>query len=285
VSGTLVVTACDDNHFDLVSDLIQSLNHVRDGTFHTAYINIDDGPRCRALRDSVDVYETASLSPSGNAIHGFKVSAMRLKSRLPSLFPGFETYVWLDGDTWVQNVKGIANAVRAAQKADVAIHPELDPHYFQNQFPQEYTILNYRVLYPDADPSRAKYAMFNTGVFAARTDSKLWGLWDEQLAAIRERHLRGEYIYFTDQIPLHFLIVTGKIAIYPLRSVDNWLLWFVKPSLNVKRKKIVVPTEPHEEINILHLAGPTKHQQYAFGETGLMSTFRYSDVKRYFSGS
>jgi len=55
------------------------------------------------------------------------------------------------------------------------------------------------------------------------------------------------------------------------------------PSLDARSKKVVVPTEPHEEINTLHLAGWAKTKTYNLGPFGSPITFAYRDIKRYFS--
>jgi hypothetical protein len=282
LTDTLVVTGCDDKHFAFATDLIDSLNAVRDGSFKLGFVNIDDGEQCRALERSVDLY-LAIGSGADEGLRGFKVAYMSLKGRLPELFPGFSHYVWMDGDTWVQNTQGIARAVRGADRADVAVHPQLDPHYYSVRIPGEYTVDCYRILLPDAGSDIWRYPMINTGVFGARADSRLWSEWTDILHAIAGRS-GGEKGFFGDQIPLHYLVATGKISIHPLRAVDNWMVMEATPSLNASTKKVVVPTEPYEEINTLHLAGWAKTRTYNLGPSGSPITFTYRDIKRYFSG-
>ena len=278
-----MVTGCDDNHYELAADLLTSLAEVRDGTFVVGFINVDDSQRCREFENRVDAYKTVSSGFDGDKHRGFKLAYMKLKARLPDVFPGFSTYVWLDGDTWVQNARGIANAARASARADIAIHPQLDPHYYRNKIPADTSVAVYRSIFPKAKSDVCRYPMINSGVFGARADSKLWLEWQRILEDVCARHAAGGDVYFSDQIPLHYLMVMGKIAIYPLRAVDNWLISGATPSLNAKTGKLVVPTEPHEEINTIHLAGWAKKRSFDIpgSEKGLRFTYR--DVRRYFA--
>ena len=280
---TIVVSACDDYHHALAVDLIASLNEVRDGTFKVGFVNVDDGPLCREFKNHVDVYTSMNSSFDRTKHHGFKLAHMQLKTRLPEIFPGFSVYVWLDGDTWVQNTRGIVNAARGAAKADIAIHPQLDPHYYRNKFHGDNTVARYRNIFPEAAADIWRYPMINSGVFAARADSKLWSEWKAILEETCERRAGGADIYFSDQVPLHYLMVMGKIAIHPLRAVDNWLVFEAVPSLNPRTRKLVVPTEPHEEINTVHLAAWGKKRSYKVPGVEKEIWFTYRDVKRYFA--
>ena len=125
----------------------------------------------------------------------------------------------------------------------------------------------------------------NSGVFAARADSKLWPAWNAVMDGILARGANGADLFYSDQIPLHYLIVTGQATLQPLRAIDNWLLYAATPAIHAARKKIVVPTEPYEEINILHLAGAAKDQTFSEGNTGRPLNFSYSSIKEYFSKS
>ena len=285
MSGILVVSGCDDHHHGLAADLIASLNATRDGSFDIGFVNIDDGARGRELQRSVDRYATIASGADGGTLRGYKIAFMKLKARLPSLFPGYGTYVWLDGDTWVQNAAGIRNAVRAAAQADIAIHPELDTHYVNARIPSDRTLTVYASLFPNEKGQLWRYAMVNSGVFAARADSKLWTEWNAVLDAILARHAKGEQIFFSDQIPLHYLIVTGRLTMRPLRAVDNWLVYAATPSLHAGRKKVVAPSEPYEDINILHLAGVSKDHTFNEGNSSQPLNFTYSGIKEYFSRS
>jgi hypothetical protein len=52
----------------------------------------------------------------------------------------------------------------------------------------------------------------------------------------------------------------NDIDIGPLRAVDNWQTYACFPLANLTKKKLIVPTPPHEEIGIIHLAGNTKNE-------------------------
>ena len=89
---------------------------------------------------------------------------------------------------------------------------------------------------------------------------------------------------FSDQIPLHRLILTGQLSVSPLRAVNNWLVALCLPAVNFQRRRLLAPSPPFEEINIIHLVGATKTARYALGDGGRTIGFRYREIKALFDG-
>jgi len=163
--------------------------------------------------------------------------------------------------------------------------PELDPNYFVSTPPRDYFYGVYASIYGNEEAQRSHgFSMLNSGVFAARASSPLWRLWRDALADVRERARDRNDLYFSDQVPLHRLIVSGQVSVCPLRSVNNWLVGFCPPAIDPQRKRLIAPSFPHEELNIIHLIGPSKDALYRMGEGGRQTTFRYRDIKALFAG-
>lgn len=279
---TLIVTGCDENHHELALDLITSLRDLGLQGAKTALIDMGETDPPAPLRRAFDL---CSKQASGAArFDGLKVSFLSVKSRMPSLFPGFDIYIWLDADCWVQNMSAVSDLVDSAQYADIAIHPELDVHYFQYKNPSDRTIMLYGNLYgQDVSRQMWRFPMVNSGVFSARSSSKLWAEWTAAMETLKARWQRGEDLRFSDQIPLHFLIHSKRLSMYPLRAVNNWQMYASLPLIDKEAKRLVVPTRPHEEINIVHLAGLTKQTEYHAGKLQRDLSFKYRDIKKLFS--
>jgi hypothetical protein len=279
---TLIVTGCDENHHELALDLITSLRDLGVQGAKIAFVDMGTQDPPQNLLKMFDLH--AKQTPGTERYKGYKCAFLAIKARLPSIFPGFETYIWLDADCWVQNADAVGELVDAAQRADVAVHPELDVHYFAYKSPSDRTIMLYGNLYgQEISRQMWRFPMINGGVFSARANSKVWTEWSVAMESIRTRWKQGEDISFSDQIPLHLLIHTKKLSIYPLRAVNNWQLYAALPLIDKQEKRIVVPTPPHEPINILHLAGVTKGTEYYAGRLQKNLSFRYRDIKKLLS--
>lgn len=286
VSGAgrvIVVTGCDEHHFHLASDTLASLRDLSPAGFDIGFVHV--GPAAlpaemAAAADKVAHVDDADFRARPR--QGFALAYLALKARLPEFFPGYDFYVWVDGDTWVQNAAGIAILVDAARMADVGVHVESDVNYARTPQPDWRNVSVYYSLFPEIDAgSFNRYPMLNGGVFAAAAGSPLWAKWGGLLATIRERDAQRPNQFYSDQIPLHYLSVMGEIRATPVSSLNNWQLYTALPTLNLAQRKLLSPFPPHAEINILHLAGATKDATFRIGD-GEPMTFRYRDIRALF---
>jgi hypothetical protein len=284
LTKAIVVTGCDAAHYELATDLFTSLRDVHGAEVTIGFIHVGDDvvpPAITALVDHIVHVPVASIP--GRQRDGYILASLGVKPHVPEFFPGFDIYVWLDGDTWVQNAAGVEQLIHCAQFADICLHPEADPNYFDRRIPDGHSARVYMSLYGRSETEKnLPYTMLNAGVFAARAQSPVWGRWKQALADVAERWAHGEQPFFSDQIPLHRLIASGQVSVYPLRAVNNWLVYHSTPSVNLERKRLLAPTFPHEEINIIHLVASAKNATFRLGDSGREITFRYRDIKALF---
>lgn len=275
MARTIVITGCDANHDVLASELLASLRYAAVRDVAIGFLRVGEAPAPEALTSLADIVVQV---PVGDLAirpgEGFQVACLAVKARLPDLFPGYDIYIWLDGDTWVQNGAGLDQIAMGASQADVCIHPQLDPNYFACQFPDNYTLLVYEHLFGAHERERlARFPMVNGGVFGARATSPLWQAWKASLDEIRARLMPQTSRFFSDQIPLHRLIYSGQLTLYPLRAVNNWLVLHGLPRLDKRTGRLTSPSFPYEEINIVHLVGDSKWSQYKID--GTIMSLRY----------
>jgi len=277
----IVVTGCDEHHFHLAADTLASLRDLGPAGFDIGFVHV--GPadlpgEMAAAADKVARVDDAEYRARPR--QGFALAYLGVKARLPEFFPGYDVYVWLDGDTWVQNVVGIATLVEAAKTGDIGAHLESDINYARTPHPDYRSISIYYSLFPELDAgSFNRYPMLNGGVFAATASSPLWAKWGGLLAAIRERDAARPNQFYSDHIPLHYLSVMGEVRATPVSSLNNWQLYTALPTFNLARGLLLSPFPPYYEINILHLAGVTKDSRFQIGPSGETATFRYRDVR------
>src|ERR1019366_3197819 len=56
--------------------------------------------------------------------------AMTARPYLPRHFPGYETYLWIDADAWVQDDAVLDLFIATARRGELAIVPEIDRGYW-----------------------------------------------------------------------------------------------------------------------------------------------------------
>ena len=284
MTRTIVVTGCDEAHHPLAAELLTSLRNVCGRSVTIGFVQVGDATPPEAITAAADhVAQVRDADFRSETRQGLPLAYLGVKARLPELFPGYETYVWLDGDTWLQNAAGLGQISHAANLADIAMHPELDPNYYGTHYPHEHMRVVYTRIYGADEAQRClDRPMLNSGVFAARAESPVWALWRAALADVRERAKTRPDIWFSDQIPLHRLVVFGQVTVSPLRAVNNWLVGLCPPAVNLERKRLLAPSPPYEEINILHLIGRSKVTRFQLGDSGRELTFRYTDIRALF---
>jgi hypothetical protein len=279
-----VSTACDSAHFELAKDLLTSLRAIKDRTFSVGFVQLGKLGAPSEITSLADEVRLASEANTLNKGEGFAVAQLAIKARLPEFFPNYDTYVWMDSDVWVQNSVGVTHIINCAHFSDICVHPQLDPNYWRCRFPDAYTANVYdRLFGPEVRRQFAQFPMINAGVFGAGAGSPLWSLWADSLFKLWERHHGEKDQFFSDQIPLHRLVFSGALKLYPLRAVDNWLVLHSTPGLNLKSGRLTAPSVPYEEINIVHLVGAAKWQQFSFGDIRL--SLRYRDMVERFGPS
>ena len=281
----IVVTGCDSNHYDLVLDLLTSLTDAGREGLTVGFVHIGSAPAPAAIEAAADqVVHVVDDKDPAEKRRGYLLSYLAVKPRLPELFPGFDVYVWLDGDTWVQNRAGVDQVIQCAQFADLCAHPELDPNYFRVKLPSSRLLELYGAHYGADEAARhVRLPMFNSGVLGARANSPLWARWREALAEVHRRAATAPGLYFSDQVPLHRLIATGGVSVHPLNAVNNWLVHAATPSVNLTRKRLLTPNYPHDEINIVHLTGSTKDKEYRLGASERGISLRYRSIRALFA--
>ena len=112
--------------------------------------------------------------------------AILAKPLLPKYFPGYDVYLHLDADAWVQDWSAIETYLAAADKAALAITPEIHRAYTanytsSNEFHDFIVELYAGTWGEDYVKKYSHYPILNAGVFAMPKHSPVWGLWEENI--------------------------------------------------------------------------------------------------------
>jgi hypothetical protein len=182
--------------------------------------------------------------------------ALTSRPFLPRQFPGYDVYLWLDADTWVQSDDAVEMLVDAAAKADVVLVPEIHFQYSYMYGTNNSTKVSHRAIYQKAygeelGNTLTNLPVFNAGVFAAAASSPLWPLWQREMRDVINR----TGMLNSDQASLNRLIVADSLSVARLPPECNWMCAGALPWWDDARNAFVSPGPLPNTIRILHVSG------------------------------
>jgi hypothetical protein len=208
---------------------------------------------------------------------------MTARPFLPRYFPGYDIYVWIDADAWVQEWEAIDCLTRAAGWGELAIVPEMDRAYrssYDRGANRRWMRDSYQCFFGEEAAEKFWHMpVLNTGVFALHRDAPHWKAWAEdfQAALSKSSDLTAEqaslnYMLYTRRLPHHFL---------PARF--NWLVNKAAPKFDLDRNLFTEPFLPHQPLGIVHLSGKAKNKAHMVwttdGTRQVGTTLRYSAAR------
>jgi len=258
----LIVSGADSAYFPLLRDLVLSVREqYRDAAIGILDVGLDPGQR-EWLGNRVThlVHPGWDIDFPGRAYTSETRKAQFARPFLPRHFPGYETYLWVDADAWLQDRRIVTLYVEAARGGKLAIVPEIDRAYKRHYkrpklFGLTLTWKNYRQAFGWRVADRlGRNPMVNCGVFALRGDAPHWQIWGR----IMERVAQRTRFFFVEQTALNYAIFAEHLPVDFLPAYCNWMPGDAPPMFDAERGLFVEPFSPHEVIGIMHLAGPVQ---------------------------
>lgn len=266
-----IVTAGDAGYFGLLTDLLLSLRRSLGDRLYP--LSILDIGFTDAQRDGLKRDYGATVAPLGwdlaypvrsHPPNSFKVLAGR--PHLPRHFPGYDIYLWIDADCWVQDAAVLELFIRGAARGELAIVPEIDRGYWTIHKRPKFWGQNQKAFawgFGLREGYRyGRNAILNAGVFALRGDAPHWRLWSENYAKALKRFRLGPRVYkgnisffLADQTSLNRTVFVQGAPATLLPAYCNWFCGKGTPMFDVERNLVVEPHQPHRELGIVHLAG------------------------------
>jgi len=270
-SSVTIVTAGDAGYFGLLTDLLVSLRRGLDERLYP--LSILDIGFTDAQRDSLKREYGATIAPLGwdlpypprsHPPNSFKVLAGR--PHLPRHFPGYDIYLWIDADCWVQDAGVLELFIRGAARGNLAIVPEIDRGYWTIHKRPKFWGQNQKA-FAWAFGMREGYrygrnAILNAGVFALKGDAPHWRLWSDNYARALKRFHPGPCAYqgnisffLSDQTSLNRAVFVQGAPATLLPAYCNWFCGKGTPMFDAEKNLVIEPHEPHRPLGIIHLAG------------------------------
>jgi hypothetical protein len=264
-AGLVIASAADAAYFPLLQDMVLSVRALRPG----AAIGILDlgmtaeqrawlvDRAARLVRPEWDV----DFPGRDRAPEAFKAQVAR--PFLPRHFPGFEMYLWIDADAWLQDWRAVELFCDAAGCDRLAIVPEIDRAYKRHYkrpklFGRTLAWKNYREAFGWRAADRlGRNPMVNCGVFALHREALHWQAWARLLTKVLQR----TRFFYAEQTALNYAIFADHLLVNFLPAYCNWLAGDATPAFDAHNGLFVEPYAPHEVIGIIHLAGPEQKTQ------------------------
>jgi len=262
----IIVTASDDCYAPLVIGLLQSLRSLK------TTINFDIGVFDLGLNDAhkeiLSSFGVQFAKPGIDMDYPGREAwerqapyyrAMTSRPFLRDYFTGYQTYMWMDADSWVQTPEAIETMLtEAAQDNALYIASEIDRDYlpyFQSSQPWEYHYKWYSSHFPrDIVSQFFPRPMLNTGVMAASATAPFWTEWANFFKDCLARipHMTREN-FMSEQLSLNVALHLKGLPFKVMPSEFNWLSLYALPMLDHVTNKYVRPTPPRSTISVLHM--------------------------------
>lgn len=298
MTKSVIVTGSDASYFELLKGLVTSVR-VTQPTAQDIVV-LDCGLEA-SQREWLAKMFVSTVKPDWDfPVKGmgdwFKACIAR--PHLPKWVPGYEYYIWIDSDAWVQDWVAIDMLLGAAVKFGIAMVPAVDrayptttglaPHQHRSiESAWEYHLR--RVLFSKKIADRyAPSPSINSGVFAARFDSPMWGHWSRRMESALERaqsanqnieHERevsgngedvprpefrlkdGDPTFMTDQTALNIALYRDLNYFARLPAWCNWLCHRALPIVR-ENGEFLEAGYPFRRVGIIHMTALTKNGEF-----------------------
>ena len=267
----IVITAANDLYMPLALGLLRSLGALGFSIpFDIGVLDVGLGEDSKAQLSALG----ARIVPAGVDIDypdridweqkmpGFR--SMTARPFLRDYFPGYDVYLWMDGDTWAQTPEAI-DTMLAGASADEAVYiaSEIDRDYspyFQGSQPWEFHLKWYQSNFP-AEIVSAIFPrpMLNVGVWAMRATSPVWKAWgDVYTVCLKRVPQMSRAQFMCDQLSMNVAVYTQALPLKVMPAEFNWLSLYALPMLDTETGLFVRSTPPRTTISILHLTHEKK---------------------------
>jgi len=289
MSNRAIVSLADSKYFELLNELVDSILRFKesrevkicilDAGLETNQIKILENKVHKIVKAEWDI-EVPEYKVRGREWLKSQVS----RAFLPDYFPGFEKYLWIDADAWVNDWNCLEMYFKGSDNNTLSISSSADRSYgrvlrvdwiFSNiAFVRSQNYKHARSSGFSNKIARevALKPHLNIGVFCLEKNSPHWEVWQKNL----KEALKKGRIFGSEQIAMNITVYCDNMKVEILPAYCNWFL-----IENLKYDKInssfVEPYLPNHKIGIIHLAGKTA-DKYRFDKNNLIE-FRTLDNK------
>jgi lipopolysaccharide biosynthesis glycosyltransferase len=262
---TLVVSAADEAYFPLLDGLIGSLQQWEASPFtDLACFDVGLAPSSRAsLAQRVSrIVEPGWDLPVHPELRAELPAhrARTVRPFLPRYFPGYDVYIWIDADAWVQERFAIDWYVGAAAQGLLGAVPHVHFAYRTTPGLLHWRTSRMQAYFGQEAAAEIRWDVYlNSGVFALPSDAPHWEIWAKSFTRGLEA-TNGRLC--SDQTALNHAVWTANLPVSPLPAICNWLCHLAMPGFDSTHGKFCEPVAPTHVIGILHLTGHARDRRF-----------------------
>lgn len=268
----LLVTACNSRFVGLLRGLLATLQPVlAQPSVQLACfdIGLDEDDRAWLQQEGALLRTPGAHFGLDAAEYPVPLLSFLARPFLRDYFPGYDFYVWIDSDIWLQDAGVIERYLDGAARQGLAVAHEEERAYRFQPWLFGWTAKHFLLGY---GPFTGAYLLarphVNAGFFALAAEAPQWAAWARRYEAALRR--TGSLVPH-DQFALnHALHVRGRDSV-PAALLDptcNWICERGTPMWNDAAGAYCKPYPPYEVIGAVHLAGPAKRRQFTIQRTG-----------------
>ncbi|OYD83391.1 hypothetical protein [Azospirillum brasilense] len=272
-ADTAVVICADHGVFELLAGLLLSLRPLDRRRYRVCLVDVGltaaqrdyVTPLCdfiAPVRDDLVVWPHPQLvAQLDRQIPFWK--AMLCRPFLRDYFPGFQCYLHLDADVWVQNSAVLDAAAEGVRNGRAVIVPEADAaypfltsHTANAHSVRERAKLITRFFGEEVATLAGALPYYNLGFYGLRHDAPHWDLFRDSLRDAT----RTTFHFLCEQIVLNIVMFQMQNTLL-LPATANWMCSMAVPMRGADGLWRS-PIYPHTPIDLLHLTGTDKLERY-----------------------
>lgn len=189
------------------------------------------------------------------------LDAMACRPFLRELLPGYDIYMWIDSDIWIQDRSSLAlyRSLAIANPGHLVVSPMVDYSYHVN-YGDNLVILStlydcYRLSYDVQTAERYKgRTVFGGGIWAMGAGCPVWDRWAGELRNVYARDYSERPLarHLAEQTALnHTLYDTGLYL--PVEAIHNYNCHVGLLRRDQTSGRVVIAIPPCREIGVVHL--------------------------------
>lgn len=260
------VSSSDHKYYPMLLEWVHSIRRFPESAgmdicIFDAGMTAEQGAHIQALNCTLVKPEWPCELPASKIKNKEFLKSCVCRPFIPYYFPGYDTYVWMDADTWVQKWAAVEMFIAAAQKNKLAVAPQTDRAYEKQvriQWLGPFALKVKGFYLGNAKKAfgwktaKALYShnVLQAGVFALSGTAPHWKGWQNLLL----KALKKGPIFTAEQMTMGVLIHLEKYEVEILPAYMHWLC-NSKPLFDKTSGNFVEKYMPHETLGILHLSG------------------------------
>jgi hypothetical protein len=266
MSKIAFISGCDANYYPMLREWIDSIRRFPQS--RSMDICILDAGLTEEQRSALRPLVRTIVNPDwpcalpASKIEGKEfLKACVCRPFLPEIFPGYDIYLWMDADTWVQNWTAVELFLIGAERRKITLTSQADRAYpraarvkWLGRWPwkvRSFYFSNARKAYgfKTAKELLTRHVLL-AGAFALHKDTPHWKRWQELVV----QTMKKGKVFTAEQLSLGKMCHLEGYESEILPAWTHWLCEF-KPLWDDTAHLFVEPYLPHQPLGILHLSG------------------------------